>query len=249
MLTFVGLGLYDKEDISEKGLTLIRSADEVFLESYTSRLMGTTLSELEEFYGKPVHPLYREDVEQHPEHLLDSASRGNVVFLCAGDPMVSTTHADLRMRAKKRGIPTAIIHAASIASAVCGLSGLQNYRFGKACSVPFPQKNWFPTSPMDVIQENLSRNLHTLVYLDIQKDRYMTVGEAVKILEHLARQKGISIPLYIGIARAGSGTPVVRAGTAEQVSATAFGEPLHIVIVPAALHDMEREYLEMFADL
>jgi diphthine synthase len=77
----------------------------------------------------------------------------------------------------------------------------------------------------------------------------MTVGDAVKILEYLARQKGFTIPLYIGIARAGSGTPVVRAGTAEQVSATAFGEPLHIVIVPAALHDMEREYLEMFADL
>ncbi|MCX6688726.1 MAG: diphthine synthase [Methanoregula sp.] len=249
MLTFVGLGLYDKEDISEKGLALIRNADQVFLECYTSRLMGATLSDLEQFYQKPVRPLFREDVEQHPDELLDCASRGNVVFLCAGDPMVSTTHADLRMRAEKRGIPTAIIHAASIASAVCGLSGLQNYRFGKACSLPFPQKNWFPTSPIDVIKENRKRNLHTLVYLDIQNDRYMTVGEAVGLLEILAGQRGIAIPLYVGIARAGSDAPVVRAGTAEQVSAEAFGPPLHIVIVPAGLHEMEREYLEMFAGL
>ena len=65
--------------------------------------------------------------------------------------MVSTTHADFRIRAADRGIPTAIIHGASIVSAVCGLSGLQNYRFGKSCSVPFPQAHWSPTSPMDVI--------------------------------------------------------------------------------------------------
>ena len=249
MLTFVGLGLYDKEDVSEKGLARIRSADDIFLECYTSRLMGTTMSELEKYYGKPVHPLYRVDVEQHPEEVLDRAARGNVVFLCAGDPMVSTTHADLRMRAGKRGIQTEIIHAASIASAVCGLSGLQNYRFGKACSVPFPQKNWSPTSPIDVIAQNQKNNLHTLVYLDIQDDRYMTVNEAVEILELLARKNEIEIPLYIGIARAGSGAPVVRAGTAKEIRAGEFGPPLHILIIPAELHDMEREYLEMFAGL
>ena len=39
MLTFIGLGLFDKEDVSEKGLRLIRGADSVFLEGYTSRLM------------------------------------------------------------------------------------------------------------------------------------------------------------------------------------------------------------------
>jgi len=249
VLTFVGLGLYDKEDVSEKGLARIRSADDIFLECYTSRLMGTTMSELEKYYGKPVHPLYRVDVEQHPEEVLDCAARGNVVFLCAGDPMVSTTHADLRMRAGKRGIQTEIIHAASIASAVCGLSGLQNYRFGKACSVPFPQKNWSPTSPIDVIAQNQKNNLHTLVYLDIQDDRYMTVNEAVEILELLARKNKIEIPLYIGIARAGSGAPVVRAGTAKEIRAGEFGPPLHILIIPAELHDMEREYLEMFAGL
>ncbi len=122
------------------------------------------------YYGKPVHLLGREDVEQHPDEILNKAERENVVFLCAGDPMVSTTHADLRMRAASRGIKTAIIHAASISSAVCGLSGLQNYRFGKSCSVPFPQKNWFPTTSIDVIAQNLSLRLHTLVYLDIQDD-------------------------------------------------------------------------------
>jgi diphthine synthase len=249
MLTFVGLGLYDKTDVSEKGLACIRSADHVYLECYTSRLMGTTTEELGAYYGKPVHPLFREDVEQHPEEMLDRAETCAVVFLCAGDPMVSTTHADLRMRAAARGIRTTIIHAASIASAVCGVSGLQNYRFGKSCSVPFPRKNWSPTTPIEVIAQNLSLRLHTLVYLDIQNERYMTVPEAVVLLEEMAEKKGVRIPLYVGIARAGADEPVIIAGPAEKILAGNFGAPLHILIVPAELHEMEREYLKIFAGL
>lgn len=249
MLTFIGLGLYDKTDVSEKGLTCIRNADHVYLECYTSRLMGTTIEELGNYYKKPIHPLFREDVEQHPEEMLDKAEQKNVVFLCAGDPMVSTTHADLRMRAAERGIRTAIIHAASIVSAVCGISGLQNYRFGKSCSVPFPQKNWFPTTPIDVIAQNLSLRLHTLVYLDIQNERYMTVQEAVALLEAMAEKKGCNIPLYVGIARAGSDQPVIIAGPADKILTGEFGPPLHILIIPAELHEMERKYLEIFAGL
>ena len=249
MLTFVGLGLYDKTDVSEKGLACIRNADHVYLECYTSRLMGTSIEELENYYGNPVHPLFREDVEKHPEEMLDRAEKSNVVFLCAGDPMVSTTHADLRMRAGERGIRTAIVHAASIVSAVCGVSGLQNYRFGKSCSVPFPQKNWSPTTPIDVIAQNLSLRLHTLVYLDIQNERYMTVQEAVTLLEDMAEKKGCQISLYVGIARVGSDEPVIIAGPSEKILAGDLGPPLHILIIPAELHDMEREYLEMFAGL
>lgn len=249
MLTFVGLGLYDKTDVSEKGLSCIRNADFVYLECYTSRLMGTTIEELGNYYGKPVFPLFREDVEQHPKEMLDRAEDCSVVFLCAGDPMVSTTHADLRLRAAKRGIRTAIVHASSIVSAVCGVSGLQNYRFGKSCSLPFPQKNWSPTTPIDVIAQNLSLRLHTLVYLDIQNERYMTVPEAVTLLEEMAEKKGCSIPLYVGIARAGSDEPVIIAGPAGKILTREFGPPLHILIVPAELHDMEREYLEIFAGL
>ena len=249
MLTFIGLGLYDANDISEKGLECIRNADHIFLEIYTSRLMGATYKELEKYYGKPVHLLRRENVEQYPDELLLRAETDRVVFLCAGDPMVSTTHADLRMRAAVRGIKTSIIHAASISSAVCGLSGLQNYRFGKSCSIPFPQKNWFPTTPIEVIALNLSLRLHTLVYLDIQDERYMTVHEAIGLLEQMAAGKTMHIPLYVGIARAGSDNPLVRAGTADTLKSVDFGPPLHILIVPAELHDMERSYLEMFAGL
>ncbi|MDD1715487.1 MAG: diphthine synthase [Methanolinea sp.] len=249
MLAFIGLGLYDLEDISVKGLSFIRSADSVLLEAYTSRLMGSSPGQMEQFYGKQVRILQREEVEQDPGEILNLAGCSKVAFLTGGDPMVSTTHMDLRIRAANRGIPTAIIHGSSISSAVCGLSGLQNYRFGKSCSLPFPRKNWFPLTPAEVVAGNLSHNLHTLVYLDIQEDRCMSIPEAVRTMGEIADKIGLRIPLYVGIARAGSSNPFVMAGTAADLIATDFGPPLHILVVPGPLHVVEREYLEMFAGL
>lgn len=247
MLTFIGLGLYDLDDISLKGQNAIIEADAVFLESYTSILTGTSPAELEKRYGKPIQILKRQDVEQYPEPILDAAKTGKVAFLTGGDPMVSTTHADLRIRAKNLGIDTRIIHGSSIVSAVCGLSGLQNYRFGKSCSIPYPAKNWFPRTPLDTILSNLIQNLHTLVYLDIQETAFMSVQEGIGILEQLITGDSEKISLYVGIARAGSENPVVAAGTSEKLKDVKFGPPLHILIVPATLHDIEQEYLTLFA--
>lgn len=249
MLTFVGLGLYDLDDISLKGMHAIQEADYVFLESYTSRLMGTDQAAMEERYNKPVQILKREDVEQHPEPILSAAKTGNVVFLTGGDPMVSTTHSDIRIRAAEQGIHTRIIHGASIASAVSGLCGLQNYRFGKSCSVPYPAKNWFPKTPFETIKANLTADLHTIVFLDIQENRYMSVSEAVEILEKLSAEDNTHIPLYVGMARAGSPEPVVIAGSAQKMLNADFGSPLHILVIPAQLHPVEEEYLRIFADL
>lgn len=247
MLTFVGLGLYDLTDIPLKGCACIRDAEYVFLEAYTSRLAGSSVREIEEFYGHNIQLLSREDIEVNPEPLFTLAKDHRVAFLTGGDPMVSTTHIDLRMRAKKRGIETRIIHASSISTAVCGLTGLQNYRFGKSCSLPYPYKAWSPQTPFDVIRENRERDLHTLVYLDIKEDRCMTIQEAVEILEEMCQKYRSTIPLYVGVARAGSETPVVAAGNAAKIRDTDFGPPLHILVIPASLHIMEQEYLELFA--
>jgi diphthine synthase len=246
-LTFIGLGLYDHQDISEKGLQQIRSSDHVFLECYTSCLTGTTIERMESFYGKTVVPLLREDVESDPRNILELAKCGEVAFLTGGDPMVSTTHIDLRIRAAEEGIATRIIHGSSIISAVSGLTGLQNYRFGKSCSLPFPHGTWCPVTPAEVIRKNLLESLHTIVFLDIQKTRCMTVHDAVGILEDLTCRLGFGIPCYIGIARAGSEEPLVVAGNARKLMETDFGGPLHILVIPGKLHVMEHEYLKIFA--
>lgn len=250
MLYFIGMGLYDEKDISVRGLETVRSCSHVFLETYTSRLMGTSIDNLAKFLGKEIHALNREDVESKPKKMLDLAKESDVAFLVCGDPMVSTTHADLRIRAQEMDIPTSLIHASSISSAVCGISGLQNYRFGKSCSIPFPEKGWLPTAPLDTINANSNMDLHTLVYLDIKEGRYMIINEAIEIIEMMAKKNDSIMPeLYIGIARAGSSSPTVIAGDMKKMKSTDFGNPLHILIVPASLHHIEREYLERFAGL
>lgn len=249
MLWFVGLGLWDLEDVSLRGRRAIEEADRVFLEGYTSRLGGTTVESMEAAWGRSVTVLGREGVENEPQAVLDAAQSGTAVFLVPGDPMVSTTHVDLRLRAHALGIETRVVHGASIATAAPGLAGLQNYRFGPATSLPFPHGRWRPTSPAASVRENLERDQHTLVYLDIQPGRCMLISEALDLLEAGAADLGFEIPLYVGCARAGSPDPVVAAGTADRLRRVDFGGPLHVLMVPGGLHLMEREYLEAFAGL
>jgi diphthine synthase len=248
MLTFIGLGLSDERDISVKGLEAVRSADRVYFECHTSRLTGTTLTAMEGFYGRPVIPISREEMEVRPGEILAQAGDREVALLCGGDPMVSTTHADLRLRAKAAGVETRIIHGASIQTAVSGLTGLQNYRFGKSTSLPFPSSSWFPTTPLSTILGNLSLNLHTLVYLDIQDSRFMTVNEGIGLLGEMAVRISRPVPdFFVGIARAGSKDALVAAGSGARLARLNFGLPLHILVVPADLHPVEQEYLEAFS--
>jgi diphthine synthase len=251
VLTFIGLGLYDEKDITVKGLEAVRKADIVYAEFYTSHLMGTTIDEMEKFFGKKITVLSREDVEQTPAWLSQGKEK-NVVFLTGGDAMVATTHIDLRLRARDMGIDTAIIHAPSISSAVSGLSGLQNYRFGKSTTIPFPyeRKNRVIISeaPYDVIKMNKKNDLHTLVFLDIieREKRFMDIGTAISILLGLEERRGEGVlmnTLGVGIARAGSKSPVVHADYLPELKKHDFGAPLHILIIPAQLHFIEAEAL------
>lgn len=249
MLTFIGLGLYDERDITVKGLDAVRKADIVYAEFYTSHLFGTTTEKMEEFYGRKVNVLTREEVEQNPDWLLQAKGK-NVVFLSGGDAMVATTHIDLRLRAKDMGIETAIIHAPSISSAVCGLSGLQNYRFGKSATIPFPytrsNKTVISEAPYDTIKMNRKNDLHTLIFLDISGERFMDIKYASSLLLEVEAQKGEGVlvnALAVGISRAGSDSPTVRADYLKQLKDYDFGGPLHILVIPAQLHFIEAEAL------
>jgi diphthine synthase len=252
MLTFIGLGLWDENDVSVKGLKAIREADVVYAEFYTSRLMGATMDQIEALYGKKVIVLAREDVEQHPaDSILKDAVDKNVVFLTGGDAMVATTHVDLRLRALKKGIKTHVIHGASISSAVCGATGLQNYRFGKSATIAFPYKNNISETPYDTIKMNKANGLHTLLFLDIDREKgYMTINQGIELLLAVEQKRNGGIlkgAVCVGIARAGSAEPCVKAARIEALGSFDFGGPLHIMVVPAELHFLEEEALEALA--
>ncbi|OUJ18326.1 Diphthamide biosynthesis methyltransferase DPH5 [Methanonatronarchaeum thermophilum] len=248
-LVFIGLGLFDVKDMSVKGLERARECDRLFAEFYTSRLMGSSVDEIEEFIGMEVEVLGR-DVVEGSDLILDCAEECRVGFLVAGDSMIATTHNDIRLRALERGIGTEIVHAASIFTAAPGLAGLQNYKFGRSATIAFPYNGRVPRSGYEAVRENRERGLHTLLFLDIKEDGFMSPVEGFECLLEVEEEVGdgvvdLDLPVVV-VGRAGSGDPEVCAGRLGSLLDAVFGEPLHILIVPGDLHFLEEEALEMF---
>jgi diphthine synthase len=253
-LSFVGLGLYDETDISMKGLEELKLCDRIFAEFYTTKLGRFHKQSFEETIGKKIEVLSREETEKG-DKIIEAASQNTVAFLTGGDPMIATTHIDLRLRAIKEGISTTIIHSSSVATAVPGLLGLQNYKFGRTTTLAFPEKEYFPTSPYSVIQANKKMGLHSLILLDIQADhnRYMTANEGFELLlqmEKKLKKRLISADtIACVVARAGATDSLTIANTIHHLQSMDFGPPLHTIVIPGNLHFMEIEALELCAEL
>jgi diphthine synthase len=253
-LIFIGLGLFDEQDVTLRGIKELQSCDQVFCEFYTSQLIGFDKKAFEISIGKTIKVLSREETEKG-DMILQAAAHTKVGFLIGGDPMMATTHVDLRLRAMKQKIPTKIIHNASIITAAPGLLGLQNYKFGRTTTLAYPEKEYFPTSPYTVIQENKKIGLHTLVLLDIQADkkRYMTANEGLQLLLDLEKKVNGHLfskdSLVCVVARAGAPNVLVKADTIETLLTQDFGAPLHCLVVPGSLHFLEIEALEQLAHL
>jgi len=253
-LAFVGLGLHDEKDVTARGLEEIRAADIVFAEDYTSRQSEGAIARLSELTGRDIQMLSREQVEEGSA-ILESCAGRRVAFLVVGDPLTATTHVDLRLRAHKAAVETEIIHASSALTAVPGILGLQHYKFGRVTTLPYPQEGYLPTSPCEMILENLERGLHSMVLLDIdsENERYMTAPEGMRLLLEMSRKVGkrevtISEDTFVCVvARAGSPDCVASSGRLGEMRLADFGPPLHTIVVPGRLHFMEEEALRAFA--
>ena len=250
-LVFIGLGLHDEKGVTLRGLDEARAADIIFAEFYTSALLGTRLAAVESLIDKPVRRLNRNQVETATE-ILDAARDHRVAFLVAGDPMVATTHVDLRLRAAAAGIPTRIVHGVSIQSAAAGALGLQAYKFGRTTTVPFPSPGFHPTSPLDPIRENRRAGLHTLVLLDLREDgTFLDPKEAIGSLLDMA--KAVSAEEFgpdtfvCVLSRVGSPDSRIVSGRAADVMTKDLGPPLHCLVVPGSLHFLEKDALVAFA--
>jgi diphthine methyl ester synthase len=265
MFTLVGLGLGDVKDITVRGLEAVRAADKVYLEAYTSFLIGCSVPALEAFYERPVVVADRDMVESGV--ILDEARAGqHAVLLVVGDVFGATTHSDLIVRCSEEKIPTQVFHNASIINAV-GCCGLQLYRFGQVLSLCFWTETWRPDSWYERLLSNRKAGIHTLLLLDIkvkemsdenlargrkiyEPPRYMTIHQALEQLKEVeANKQGGAIDTnttFVGVARVGSVTQQVVAGSLEQLMAVDFGEPLHSLIVAGDIHECEEDHVRLF---
>jgi len=247
---FIGIGLNDEKDISLKGLDLVKKADSVYLENYTSKL-NCNLSYLEKLYGKKIILADRKNVEMDAEKtILKEAKTKEVAFLIVGDVFSATTHMDLYLRAKNLGIKTRIVHNASILTAI-GVTGLQLYNFGRTTSIPFLNDNI--EAPYEALALNQQNKLHTLFLLDLKENSNdsLSVNDAIRYLLKVELKKGESIftdnTLCVGCAKIGSLDQIIKAGKAKDLLRYDFKNGMHCLIVPAKkLHFMEEEALKLY---
>ena len=74
----------------------------------------------------------------------------------------------------------------------------------------------------------------------------MRINEALRLLEDVEDQKGGNVlkkSLIVGIARAGSDKPLVKADYVEGLRNYDFGALPHVLVVPGELHFLEKEAL------
>ncbi len=251
-LVFVGLGLNDEKGISLQGIEEIKTADHVFLELYTNFLPDFSIQRFKGIINKQVHIVTRYDLEEKNGTLiLKAAEESKTVFLVPGDPFIATTHMAIRVEAERRGVKTRIVHGASVLSAIIGLSGLHNYKFGKTVTVPFPEN--YSETPYNVIAQNKKLGLHTLCLLDIkvEEKRFLSINGALKFLMNIEQKRKNGIikedAIAVGVARAGSNTPILKADFIRDLREYDFGVPPHSLIFPGELHFMEAEALVAFA--
>ena len=251
-LVFIGLGLNDEKGISLKGLEETKSADHIFMETYTSLMPDFSLERLEALCNKKIQEVSRSDLEdKNGTVILEAAKTGKTVFLVPGDPFIATTHVTLRIDAEKQGIKTRIVHGASIMSAIISLSGLHNYKFGKTVTIPFPEN--FSETPYNVIAQNKKMGLHTLCLLDLKaiEKQFLDINQAIKMLLSVEEKnkKGVITQdtVAVGVARAGSNNPCLKADFLKDLVLFDFGEPPYSLIFPGDLHFMEVDSLIAFA--
>lgn len=249
MLYLIGLGLFDEGDLSLKGLEAIRMCDKAYYELYTSPWQGDC-DKISKLAGKEITKLRRSDLEEDSGRIISEAKKSDIAILVPGDPLVATTHSSLISDARHEGIEVNIIHSSSVFSAIAEC-GLHIYKFGRTTTVAYPEKNYFPKTPYDILAQNKELDAHTLLLLDVKADqnRYMSVAEAIDILFDIESRENRGIFLEntpcVGIARLGGDTKIAYAG-AKRLAKAGLGGPPHALIVPAKMHFSEEDFLEAY---
>ena len=236
MLYLIGIGLKGLGSMSIEGLETAKRCKKVYLESYTSKIDVKSLKK-----ELKIVMANREMIEHSGDKIVLEAEKEDVAVLIIGDVFGATTHYDIYLRAKEKGVNVEVIGGESILSAV-GIVGLSLYKYGKVASIPF--ENEHVKTASEIVKVNLDNDMHSLVLLDLDpgKKKFLTLKEGI---DYLIRSNVItSVDKIVGCARIGSSEKIVY-GSAGDICSVDFGEAPYCIVVPCKnLHFMEEEALE-----
>jgi diphthine synthase len=249
MLWFVGLGISGIDGISSNALNIIKKADIVFLENFTSPIGTQEVAKIRKLAKKKLKIAPRWMVEDGKAILLAS-KRKTVVLLSYGDPYVATTHIELRTRAEKEKIRTKTIHGVSAITSLVGECGLHHYKIGRPVTIMRELSSL--TTVYYTIYENLVKGSHSVLILEYNNDANFFLDpkkafSSLLIMEGLQKRDVINESTFMIVAsRIGTKNQGIIAGKLLSLMNANFGRPPHTIIIPGELHFTENDAIKTF---
>ncbi|HWS19663.1 MAG TPA: diphthine synthase [Nitrososphaera sp.] len=250
MLWFVGTGINGYRGLSIAALDVLRKCDVVYIERFTSSLSEVDIQGLNSLLQMQTKPVKRWFVEDGRE-ILEAARTKDVALVTYGDPLIATTHSELRLRAVKNSIKSAILHSASGIASIIGESGLHVYKFGRMVTMMSQLSS--AISVYNTLFQNLLAGSHTLIlteysHNDESKEPFFLDPSSVfKMLldaERTHKHEIFSDDTFAVVAsRVGMQDQKITSGKVKSLMRLKFGIGPHSVIVTGALHFTETEAL------
>ena len=248
MLWFIGLGISGVDSIPYKAVQVLKEADIVYFEQFTSPIYRYQLSKIKKMISGQFIDARRWMVEDGVE-ILKMAKRKKVVLLSYGDPYIATTHIELRTRAITEKIKTDSIHASSSLTSMIGECGLQFYKVGRIATIMNEMKSL--TTPYYVVYKNIIEGNHTVLLLEYNQDKnfFMDPTQALAGLietEEGQKRNVINKSTYVIVAsRIGFRDQSIVSGRIENLLKLDFGKPPHAIIITGKLHFTESDALKI----
>ena len=248
MLWFVGLGISGADSISISTQKLLKQADIIYMEQFTSPISKSDTTKIKKLAKSKLKIAKRWMVEDGTE-ILKNAKKKKVVLLAYGDPYIATTHIELRVRAIHEKIKTQTVHAASSLTSLVGEAGLHYYKIGKIVTIMSELKSM--TTPYYVIYKNLIDGNHTLLLLEYNQDAefFLEPKNALNALletEKEQKRKVIHPSTFVIVAsRIGFQNQEVTSGKISTLKKIDFGKPPHTIIIPGKLHFTESDAIKV----
>lgn len=251
MLWIAGLGISGIESISIETQKLLKNADIVYLEQFTSPVTKLESNKIRKLVKGEFKIAKRWMVEDGKE-ILKNSKKKKVVLLTYGDPYIATTHIELRTRAIQEKIKTKTIHAASSITALVGECGLHYYKVGRIVTVMKDPKTL--TTPYHVTYSNALAGNHTVLLLEYNQDEEFFLEPVNALSDLLSTEKEqkrkIILPstFVIIASRIGFKNQAITAGKISNLIKKNFGKPPHTIIIPGQLHFTESDALKVFVN-
>ena len=251
MLWFIGLGVSGISELSDSTLSVIKNADVVYLESFTSPISETEKKQLENISNGEFKIAKRWMVEDGNE-ILENAKTRETILISYGDPYIATTHLELKTRAITDKIETKTIHSSSIVSSLIGEVGLHYYKIGKVLTIMNDPKSM--STPYYTIFDNLLNKTHSVILLEYNEDKsfFLDPHDALSLLldvEKIQNRKVISLDTFVIVAsRIGKSDQKITSGKISNLIKKEFGEPPHSIVIPSGLHFTESDAIKIVTE-